>query len=624
MEKIEKVNEILKQSFLIDIFNFDSSNKNDLDKKVSEKIEKYFTYKLSLQDIIKSVYGEDSEIVIKEKIEYEIPSNIKNIDLDNPDAERILNLSDLGYKVISFDYYVKQGKNENLIYIGSNKEKVFKYDEVLTENGFMNKLEQVLNIELNPNIEHAEIIYQWKQIFPDGYELYGSIPGFFVPADFENRESVVDSVNINQAIKTKEGKIIAKGIDCKHFEGYSTDSFKPENVLIDFNFKQNALISNLEKVPDSVLKELNIFLKNYFYNKQGEAIKDILAVLKDYINENINKSQKLLFDSLETIYSLYPKVVEYSLKLNSTLPLVNQKEIKDFKNCNISNQEQFITKYNKDKEDLQKKLNDIRVGIDTIQSEIDAILKHTKDCWENYDSKEFNIFCINNNDFEPIQFSNSLYNAYHEFVSFFKQDENVDLEQISKISAHIAEAREELEYGKSFSTIYNYDYMTLDDRELPFDAGDELADILEKYLKKNGLVDEIISKNKIRKNLEEQLKNITNNYEKQNRIYKNLLYYVNIIDQTFDNLSTMSEKLFNFSHSFEKIDSINYSGIKNSIEYKKLQFYIELFNSIINGNIFDNDLEQNNEVLELLDSKKPIYQDDNYVNLIKKQMVHKL
>ena len=84
-----------------------------------------------------------------------------------------------------------------------------------------------------------------------------------------------------------------------------------------------------------------------------------------------------------------------------------------------------------------------------------------------------------------------------------------------------------------------------------------------------------------------------------------------------------SEQLLNFSQSLEKIDSIYYIGIKNSIEYKKIWFYIELFSSIIEGNIFYNDLEQNNKVLELLDSERPMREKDNYVTLIKKQIVNR-
>lgn len=623
MEKIEKVNEILKQDFSIDIFNYNVSDKNDLDKKICEKIDNYFTYKLSLQDIIKSIYGEDAEIVIKEKIEYESPANIKHIDLNNPDIERILDLRDFGYKVISLDYYVKQGEGENLIYIGSNKERVYKYDEVLTENGFMSRLEQVLNVELNPNTEYAEINYKTKQVLPDGYDVYGNVPGFYVPADFENYESVIDSVNINKAIKTKEGKIIAKSIDCKHFEGYSTDSFKPENVLIEFNFKQNNLTSNLEKVPDEVVKELRKFLKNYFYNNQGEIIKDILVILKDYINENIDKSKKLLFKSLETIYIFYPEIVKYTSELNLVPPLIRKEEIEKFEECNISNHKTFVSKYNEDKDRLESDLNDVSIEIDTMQDEIEEILKRTKDCWEEYWGREIEIFCINNDDFESIKFWNYLENAYWGFVSFFKQDENVTLEQITKIREQIASARQEIEYGRNFNTIYDKDYRALDDRYLPFDAGEELSNVIEEYLNKNSLVEKIINKNKLNKELKEKLKNIDDIYEKQNTAYINLLSYVKRISERFYKLVYNSNQLRNFSQYLEKIDSIYYTGIKNSIEYKKIWFYIELFSSIIEGNIFYNDLEQNNKVLDLLDSERPMNEKDNYVTLIKKQIVNR-
>ena len=96
MEKIEIINEILKETFSVDIFDYDVSNKNNFNKKLLEKVDKYFTYKLSLKDIIKSIYGEDAEIIIKEDIMYESSSNIEKLNLSNLDIDRILNLRDLG------------------------------------------------------------------------------------------------------------------------------------------------------------------------------------------------------------------------------------------------------------------------------------------------------------------------------------------------------------------------------------------------------------------------------------------------------------------------------------------------------------------------------------------------
>lgn len=615
MEKIEIINEILKENFSVDIFNYDASDKNNLDKKVVEKVDKYFAYKLSLKDIIKSIYGEDAEIIIKEDIKYESPSNIEKINLSNPDVDRILKLSDLGYKIININYYVKQGKDDNLIYIGTNKDSVYKYDEVLTESGFMSKLEKFLNIELNPNTEHAEIIY--KKVWPDDSLC------LCVPADFRNCETIIDSVNINKSIKMKDGNIIAKSIDCKHFNGYSTDEFIPENVLIDFNFKQNNLTSNLNNIPNEVLKELKIVLKDYFYNNQREIAKDILVVLKEYINEQMNISKKILFKTLATIYNLYPDIVENSSGINAIPPLINEKAIEDFKNLSVKKRESFVSKYDEDKNKIENDLNNAGIEIDNLQYEIEKILKHTEDCWEEFASKPSNIFGIDEEGDYDIRLDFNLENLYCDFVSFFKQEENNGLIQIEDMRQQIAFIREEIEYVRGFNIICHGDYIRINDNELPFDAAEELVNVMEEYLNKNSLIEKIIEKNKLYKSIESKLEIINNNYREEESIYSHLLYDLKSVSEAFGKLSYNQEQLFNFAKCLENIDSIYYTGVKNSFEFKNLYFYIELFNSIINGNIFYDELGQNEKAIELLDSQKPIYKDDNYVTLIKNQLIKK-
>lgn len=615
MEKIEIINEILKENFSVDIFDYDFSDKNNFNKKLLEKVDKYFTYKLSLKDIIKSIYGEDAEIITKEDIMYESPSNIEKLNLSNPDIDRILNLRDLGYKIVSINYYVKQGKDDNLIYIGTNKDSVCKYDEVLTESGFMSKLEKVLNIELNPNTEHAEIVY--KKVWPDdSYCLC-------VPADFRNCETIIDCVNINNAIKTKDGNIIAKSINCKHFNGYSTDEFIPEKVLIDFNFKQNNLTSKLNNIPNEVLKELKIALKDYFYNNQREMVKDILVVLKEYINEQINISKEILFKTLATIYNLYPSIVENSSGINVIPPLINEKAIEDFKNLSVKKREKFVSKYDEDKNKIENDLNNAGIEIDNLQYEIEKILKHTEDCWDEFASKPSNIFGIDEEGDYDIRLDFNLENLYCDFVSFFKQEENNGLIQIEDMRQQIAFIREEIEYVRGFNIICHGDYIRINDNELPFDAAEELVNVIEEYLNKNSLVEEIIEKNKLYKSVENKLEIINNNYREEESIYSHLLYDLKSVSEAFGKLSYNQEQLFNFAKCLEKIDSIYYTGVKNSFEFKNLYFYIELFNSIINGNIFCDELVQNEKAIELLDSQKPIYKDDNYVTLIKNQLIKK-
>lgn len=615
MEKIEIINEILKENFSVDIFDYDVSNKNNFNKKLLEKVDKYFTYKLALKDIIKSIYGEDAEIIIKEDIMYECSSNIEKINLSNPDIDRILNLRDLGYKIVSINYYVKQGKDDNLIYTGTNKDSVYKYDEVLTESGFMSKLEKVLNIELNPNTEHAEIVY--KKVWPDDSHC------LCVAADFRNCETIIDSVNINNAIKTKDGNIIAKSIDCKHFDGYSEDEFRPEKVLIDFDFKQNKLTSNLENVPDDVIKELKIALKDYFYNNQREMVKDILVVLKEYINEQINISKEILFKTLATIYNLYPSIVEKSSGINAIPPLINEKAIEDFKNLSVKKREKFVSKYDEDKNKIENDLNNAGIEIDNLQYEIEKILNHTEDCWDEFASKPSNIFGIDEEGDYDIRLDFNLENLYCDFVSFFKQEENNGLIQIEDMRQQIAFIREEIEYVRGFNIICHGDYIRINDNELPFDAAEELVNVIEEYLNKNSLVEEIIEKNKLYKSVENKLEIINNNYREEESIYSHLLYDLKSVSEAFGKLSYNQEQLFNFAKCLEKIDSIYYTGVKNSVEYKNLYFYIELFNSIINGNIFYDELVQNEKAIELLDSQKPIYKDDNYVTLIKNQLIKK-
>jgi len=63
MKKLEQLNKLLNQGFSVDIFNYNDSNTNELHKKMLEKLDKYFKYTLSFEDLIKLTYGEDAEIV---------------------------------------------------------------------------------------------------------------------------------------------------------------------------------------------------------------------------------------------------------------------------------------------------------------------------------------------------------------------------------------------------------------------------------------------------------------------------------------------------------------------------------------------------------------------------------
>lgn len=619
MEKIEIINEILKDNFSIDIFNYDVSNKNDLDKKVCEKVDKYFTYKLVLQDILKEIYGDNSKIVIKENIVWDFPSNIEKIDLNNPDTNRILKLSDLGYQKVEINYYIKQQNNDELIYIGTYKDRVDKYCECLTENGFMNKLEQILNVTLNPNTEHTEIIYGKKKTLPDDYETCGRIPGFFVPADFDNYEDVINDVRVNKAIKTKQGKIIAKGLDCENFDGYSTDNFKPEKVELNFNFRENNLDSSLINIPSDVFKELLRVSQKHFYNNDL-IIKDIVECLKEYVNNNINPLKEVLFKSLKSIYEEYPQIKEYCFKLNESAPFINYDNLKSFREKILNDKDKKLNNYDTEITGFESDIEKIEAKKEKMELELEEMKDKLKLYWECFCSTETNIFVIDDDTDRHINIYGKLENLYCEFEELIKHGDSSKIEQIKKA---IKSAKNELEYGRKFENFYTFDYYSVDKTSLPFGAAEEFINFIEDGLNdNNNLIQELLNSKKTIDELENKLDLVKENYDEEKSEFEYITYHLNNLINNLYNLLYSMGKLLNTINCLEKIDSVCYTGIKNSVEYKKLQLYANLFNLIISGSIFNSDFKENDKYFELLDSQKPKYHDENYVVLIKKQLVN--
>lgn len=620
MEKIKIINEILKNNFSIDIFNYQISDKNELADKINKKIDNYFTYKLFLSEVIKEIYGDDSEIVIKEKVITQIPSCVEKINFDNPNINRILNLSDLGYQIMEINYYIKQKNNDELIYIGTYYENVNKYLESLTENGFMNKLEQILNITLNPNLEHAEIIYSKRQILPEDYETCSSIPGFFVPADFDNYEEVIEDVKINKAIKTKQGKIIAKGLDCENFDGYSTDKFKPEKVDLNFNFISNNLDSSLLNIPNDVFQELLKVARKQFYNNEL-IIKDIVECLKEYSNNKINSAKDVLFNSLSIIYESYPRLMEYCSKINKKAPFINYGSFKDFSEQIEKDKEEKINSHDKEIINIEENLKKMNEQSENLNFKIEEILKQMEYYWDVFWTKQVDIFAIEGNMDYDIAIHEKIENLYCQFKALLTQNGSLELEEIKQ---QIESAKKEINYGRQFDNIFYGDYYSLRKDELPFDAASEFINFIEVNLNNNNnLIQELLNSEKTIKELKNKLELMKENHYKEESKYEDITYHLNNLINHLYNLLYNKEKLLNIINSLEKIDSICYTGIKNSVEYKKLQLYSNLFNLIISGSIFSSDLEEKDKYFEVLNTQKPKYQDENYVVLIKKQLIKK-
>lgn len=620
MEKIKIINEILKNNFSIDIFNYQISDKNELADKINKKIDNYFTYKLFLSDVIKKIYGDDSEIVIKEKVITQIPSCVEKINFDNPNINRILNLSDLGYQIMEINYYIKQKNNDELIYIGTYYENVNKYLESLTENGFMNKLEQILNITLNPNLEHTEIIYSKRQILPEDYETCSSIPGFFVPADFDNYEEVIEDVKINKAIKTKQGKIIAKGLDCENFDGYSTDNFKPEKVDLNFNFISNNLDSSLLNIPNNVFQELLKVAQKHFYNNEL-IIKDIVECIKEHINDNINLLKDILFKSLNSIYTEYPKIKEYSFNINENVPFINYDNLKSFGEKILGDKKKISNNYDIEINSIKSDIEKIEQQKEKMELELKEMKEKLKLYWDSFCSKETNIFVIEDNIDTEITLYSRLENLYCEFEELILSG---NIQKIKQIEEAIMSAKKELNYGRKFENFYTFDFYGVDKTALPFDAASEFINFIEVNLNNNNnLIQELLNSEKTIKELKNKLELMKENHYKEESKYEDITYHLNNLINHLYNLLYNKEKLLNIINSLEKIDSICYTGIKNSVEYKKLQLYSNLFNLIISGSIFSSDLEEKDKYFEVLNTQKPKYQDENYVVLIKKQLIKK-
>lgn len=603
MKKLEQLNKLLNQGFSVDIFNYNDSNTNELHKKMLEKLDKYFKYTLSFEDLIKLTYGEDAEIIIRKIVKEEVSSNIENVDLSNPDKERIFDLGDLGYKCVSIDYYVRQGMNTEPTYIGTNNDCIHKYNEVLTEIGFMNRLEQILDIELNPNTEYSDLKY---------YKMLSNIMCERVPVG-------VESVDINNKIMTKDGNIIAKGINYKHFDGYSTDSFKPDKLLINFDFKTNTITSSLENIPDKVNTELQKTLKEYFYNNENEILKDVLEMLIEYINEVIKKLKEKAYDGLRTINNNHSSIVECSSMLNLTSPFISKKLLEEFESENKTKQAMFDSKYNKDKENLENNLKNVEKEINDLESEIEQLLEILNKDWEYVNSKQTDISAIDKEGYVDIKLGNRLEWIYTDFISFFEQDEKDSSKEIGKIKDNISAIRDLIEYGKGFDVFYHcYDFR-VSDHELPFDAAEDLLNNIEKNLNKIELAEKNNDKNKLYNSIKTDLENLNYNYKVESSVYNRLSFHVQSIIKLYNDMTCTCKELANYYEFLTIIIPICPPELGNSLTQlnKKLQFFNILFNSIINGDIFNGELKLDDEVLELFETEH----NENYLTLIKKHII---
>lgn len=603
MKKLEQLNKLLNQGFSVDIFNYNDSNTNELHKKMLEKLDKYFKYTLSFEDLIKLTYGEDAEIIIRKIVKEEVSSNIENVDLSNPDKERIFDLGDLGYKCVSMDYYVRQCMNTEPTYIGTNNDCIHKYNEVLTEIGFMNRLEQILGIELNPNTEYSDLKY---------YKMLSNIMCERVPVG-------VESVNVDNKIMTKDGNIIAKGINYKHFDGYSTDSFKPDKLLVNFDFKTNTITSSLENIPDKVNTELQKALKEYFYNNENEILKDVLEMLIEYINEVIKKLKEKAYDGLRTINNNHSSIVECSSMLNLTSPFISKKLLEEFESENKTKQAMFDSKYNKDKENLENNLKNVEKEINDLESEIEQLLEILNKDWEYVNSKQTDISAIDKEGYVDIKLGNRLEWIYTGFISFFEQDEKDSAKEIGKIKDNISAIRDLIEYGKGFDVFYHcYDFR-VSDHELPFDAAEDLLNNIEKNLNKIELAEKNNDKNKLYNSIKTDLENLNYNYKVESSVYNRLSFHVQSIIKLYNDMTCTCKELANYYEFLTIIIPICPPELGNSLTQlnKKLQFFNILFNSIINGDIFNGELKLDDEVLELFETEH----NENYLTLIKKHII---
>lgn len=386
-ETIEKIGRILKNVFSIEVFNLENSYGIEVAEKIVDSIKEDFVININVEDVIKKAYGKDAKLVIESIRISEVPSRIKElINIKKSNADLILNLSDLGYLDVQIKYYVKQSSAKQPIYIGTNAQKsIKKYEHPISIVGYMNKIEETFGVSLIPNLEHTELIYGKEYINPMSPGV-SYPPGYFMPADFENYTTVLQTAKVYKAVKTKTGITICSDIDCEHKNGYSIDLFN-----ITFNYKNKAFIDELKDIPNDVIEKLRkVYITQVSQNEEVITGK-IIACLKNEIKNLVEAFNKCCNNNFQkSLYNDYKYFISGCKNLKIDVPsFSSQESVEVFLNSIDALKTDRIEEFDRIINSIKHDIDDNYKNEEIFQQKINEIIQEVELEWDDiYYSKQ--------------------------------------------------------------------------------------------------------------------------------------------------------------------------------------------------------------------------------------------
>ena len=231
MEKLKRLNELLKIYLDIDLINGNTEVVN----AIRNTIEEYCVQRFTLQKLGEKIYGKeiDFEPVCQGEKNEQLSFFVEKGNLKEPevsaDINKIFNkdysksdvnvsYENLGYSYERIRYYIEteEGKKE----IGQYNEPVVKFTNVLSRVKFLSLIENLTGKDINL----PELTYDSWENCARTFDLAGYAQSW--------REY---NYNICKDVKATDGTVICKNLDFTHYKGYKYNYFFPELVCIDLN-----------------------------------------------------------------------------------------------------------------------------------------------------------------------------------------------------------------------------------------------------------------------------------------------------------------------------------------------------------------------------------------------------
>lgn len=533
-------------------------------EQLRKNIEDKLIINMTLEDVVKGVYGSDAKVVIEANEVEKIPSRIHElIDLKNPsNPDLTLTLADLGYSNMNISYYVIPEPGKDKIYIGSNRQLARKSFSPLSVVGYMNQLEKMLNVTLDANTQHTNLIYGKRDWISDAH-----VPGRgYVEADFKSID-VIEKCEYYNAIKTVDGVVICKDIDCKHNDGFLDDFFEIDKMNITFDYEQNQYMHTLTDVPNDVFEKiqtnleeilLNIVASHSIVNLQKQA-----STLIDRIDDKIlGRDYYSVANSLTTDYTYIKKRCGEQMKCFPSNP--TGESLKEFLNY-IDETKKVVATENADKLTMLKnQLNQTlenKKGFEAKVDELYALIKAKQKWWEENDCGLFSSVPDLVDNLSILLLQNPSSDILEKVKQLIKQIE-VDICKLEKehtIEPYYEDQEPIIIVPEDYIATYYSTKSVLNIVRQNLDFANEIVDG-----KHNNYDSDI-------ENLTEKIKRHNNKISQTNEKFEILIWRSVDMINCLEKCDTTTEEVLNLLSSFDEVAVVSGLEVCNLEEYSKLQ-----------------------------------------------------